>query len=62
MSIETQKISFSVADAASMTTLSKAYLWNEIKAGNLKASKIGRRVLILRDDLMDYLKKGEIKN
>lgn len=61
MQIETQKISYSVADAAQMTTLSKAHLWNEIKAGKLKASRIGRRILILRDDLLVYLRKGEIK-
>ena len=50
-----QKIAYSVEEISEQTTLSKAFLRNEIRAGDLKARKIGRRVLILKDDLMNYL-------
>lgn len=55
-----QKIAYSVEEAAEQTTLSKSHIRNEIRDGNLKARKIGRRVLILKEDLQDYL-RGEEK-
>ncbi len=56
------KKAFSVKELAAETTLSRAFLRNEIRAGKLKVKRCGRRVLILRDDLMKYLheeKSGE---
>ena len=50
-----KKIAYSVEEISAQTTLSKAFLRNEIRAGNLKVKRCGRRVLILKDDLMDYL-------
>ena len=50
-----KKIAYSVEETSAQTTLSKAFLRNEIRAGNLKVKRCGRRVLILKDDLMDYL-------
>ncbi len=53
---ETQnKIAYSVEEISEQTTLSKAFLRNEIRAGKLKVKRCGRRVLILKDDFMDYL-------
>jgi excisionase family DNA binding protein len=54
----TQKMAYSVEEVAEQTTLSKSHLRNEIRDGKLKARKIGRRVLILNEDLQAYLKKG----
>ncbi|MEO6589345.1 MAG: helix-turn-helix domain-containing protein [Pyrinomonadaceae bacterium] len=51
------KLAFSVAEVAEQTTLSKAYLRNEIRDGNLKVKRFGRRVLVLRDDLENYLRR-----
>lgn len=59
---ETQnRIAFSVEEISEQTTLSKAFLRNEIRAGKLKVKRCGRRVLILKDDFMDYL-NGENKD
>ena len=55
-----KKIAYSVEEAAEQTTLSKSHIRNEIRDGNLKARKIGRRVLILNEDLQNYL-RGEEK-
>lgn len=53
----TPKIAYSVEEISEQTTLSKAFLRNEIRAGHLKVQRFGRRVLILREDLQAYLKR-----
>ena len=56
------KVAYSVKEAARETSLSVPHLRNEIRDKNLKASRIGRRVLILHDDLEAYLRKGYENN
>ena len=51
-----EKIAYSITEAASATSLSAGFLRKEIAAGRLKKTKKGERVIILRDDLNDYLK------
>ena len=55
------KMAYSVEEISEQTTLSKAFLRNEIRAGKLKVKRCGRRVLILKDDFMNYL-NGENKD
>ncbi len=55
VSKEQNKMAYSVDEISEQTTLSKAFLRNEIRAGKLKVKRCGRRVLILKDDFMDYL-------
>ncbi len=57
----TDKLAYSVEEISKQTTLSKAFLRNEIRAGKLKVKRCGRRVLILKDDFMNYL-NGENKD
>ncbi len=52
------RLAFSVEECAALTSISKAMLRKEIKAGRLKVKRAGRRVLILKDDFMNYL-EGE---
>lgn len=52
-------MAYSVEEISSQTTLSKAFLRNEIRAGRLKVKRIGRRVLILHEDLKAFLNNGE---
>lgn len=52
------RMAYSIKEAAQQTTLSKEYLRLEIKRGKLKARRIGRRILILHEDLQAYLKRG----
>lgn len=53
------RLAYSVDEISEQTTLSKAFLRNEIRAGNLKVNRFGRRVLVFAKDLENYLKKGE---
>ena len=59
--MENRKLAYSVEEISEQTTLSKAFLRNEIRAGHLKVKRCGRRVLILKDDFMNYLNRGEQK-
>jgi excisionase family DNA binding protein len=58
-SVTQNKLAYSVEEISGFTSLSKAFLRNEIRAGNLKANRFGRRVLVLTENLRDYLNKGE---
>lgn len=52
------KLAFSIQEISDVTSLSKAFLRGEIRRKNLSATRFGRRILILKDDLQDYLEKG----
>jgi excisionase family DNA binding protein len=54
-----KKLAFSVQDVAEATSLSKSFIRNEIRDKNLKAKRCNRRLLIMPDDLQDYLSKLE---
>lgn len=56
------KLAYSVAEISELTTLSKAFLRNEIRAGRLKIKRFGARVCVLNADLQNYLNKGETKD
>ncbi len=56
--VTSNNLGFSVEQVSVQTTLSKAYLRKKIKEGDLKATYFGRRVVILREDLEAFLKKG----
>lgn len=51
-------VAYSVEQVSERTSLSKAYVRKEIRAGNLKAKLIGRRVVILDTSLREYLESG----
>lgn len=54
---EKTKLAYSVSEASERTSLSKAFLRNEIRAKKLKAKLVGRRVLILDADLKKWLEE-----
>ena len=54
-----EKLAYSVEEISEQTTLSKAFLRSEIRAGRLIVKRFGRRVLVLGEDLRSYLNKGE---
>lgn len=43
---ETQKLAYSVPEAAAATSLSQPYLWQLIYSGKLRSMKVGKRRLI----------------
>lgn len=50
------KISYSIPEAAKLTSLGRSTLYEAVKGGQLKARKFGKRTVILEADLMDFLK------
>lgn len=58
MKAQNHKLSYTVAEACSATGLSRFTIWRQVKAGKLDCSKIGGRVLILRDSLLALLEQG----
>ena len=54
-SVTNEKLAYSLPEAANATTLSVSLLRKHIRTGALKATKIGRRTLILAQDLATYL-------
>jgi excisionase family DNA binding protein len=58
-SITKTKLAYSVEEIADMTSLSKAFLRNEIRAQKLKAKRFGARVLILVSDWETYAEKRD---
>lgn len=59
-----ERLGYSIARLAGLSDLSEPFVRLEIKRGNLKARKIGRRVIILRQDAEVWLgaKKGRPTN
>ncbi len=55
---EKTKMAFTVEEIAEQTTLSKAFLRLEIKRGKLKVKRFGRRVVVLYEDLRNYIDNG----
>jgi excisionase family DNA binding protein len=52
------KLAFSIKEVAENTSLSSDYIRRKIKSGDLTGSKFGRRVVVLRDDLENWLKRA----
>ena len=50
-----------VEEAADILRVYIEFVRNEIKAGNLKAYKIGRAYIIEKPDLESYIKAREVK-
>lgn len=54
-----EKDAFSVNEVVEKTSLSKGFVFNEIRSGNLRAKRFGKRVLVLRSDYEDWFGKKE---
>lgn len=48
-------LSYGIADAVKASGVGRSFLYEQIKAGKLKARKLGRRTLILATDLQSWL-------
>lgn len=51
----TAKLAFTIPEAIKATGIGRTALYEEIKAGNLRARKRGSQTLILADDLHEFL-------
>lgn len=52
-----EKLAFSVAEAAVHSDVCRDYIYTAIRVGSLRARKAGRRTLILRADLQAFLEE-----
>ena len=53
-----KRIAFSVRELAEQTGLSQPFLRLEIRRGHLRASKLGRRVLVSAKAIDEWLERG----
>jgi len=54
--MSTNQMSYTLDEAVKLTGLGKTRLYEELKAGRLKAVKIGRRTLVPHSNLQEWLK------
>jgi excisionase family DNA binding protein len=50
------QLAYDIAEVCELTKCSRAYLYEQINEGTLRAVKRGRRTLILKNDLESWLK------
>lgn len=51
-----EKLAYSIEDAIKAASVGRSLLYSEISAGHLRVRKIGRRTVILREDLTEWLR------
>jgi hypothetical protein len=56
--VTNKRIAWSLAEIACSTGLSVGFLRKEAKRGTLQTKKFGRRVLVLNEDLENYLSRS----
>lgn len=49
------QLAYSIPESATKVNVSRAEMYNRLNRGDLRAKKLGRRTVILHDDLMAYL-------
>lgn len=57
-SSEARRIAYSVREVAEQTGLSQPFIRLEIKRRNLRATRLGRRVIVLAKDMDEWLNGG----
>ena len=50
-------LGYSIKNACEVSGLGRSLLYKEMAAGNLPAKKVGRRTVILHDDLQKFLQQ-----
>jgi excisionase family DNA binding protein len=55
MSVDTDKLAYSITELAQVAGVGRSFIYEEINSGQLKMKKAGRRTLILRADAMNWL-------
>lgn len=59
MQQETNKIAYRIDEAVKATGLGRTFLYERMASGELKSIKVGARRLILREDLLEFLRLPE---
>jgi hypothetical protein len=58
-SVTSSRLAWGISDISLSTGLSTGFLRKQIKAGKLRARRVGRRLLVLDGDLRIYLNNKE---
>jgi excisionase family DNA binding protein len=53
-----QRIAYSIRELVRSTGISRTKIYKEIKAGKLRATKVGSRTIILEEAVKDWLKRA----
>ena len=53
------KVTLTVAEAAQLMGICKPTMYEMVRAGKVRSIKVGKKILISRASLMDWLKKGD---
>ena len=53
------KITLTVTEAAQLIGICKPKMYEIVRAGKVRFIKVGKKILISRQSLLDWLKKGE---
>lgn len=53
------KVSLTVSEAAKFIGISKPKMYELVRAGKVRSVNIGKKILISRQSLLDWLKEGE---
>ena len=53
------KIALSVSEVTKVTPLGKTLVYDNIRSGRLKAKRLGRKTLVMVDDLRDFLEGSD---
>ena len=53
------KVTLTVSEAAEMIGISKPSMYEVVRAGKVRSGKVGKKILISRPSLMDWVKRGD---
>lgn len=59
MQTDPNKIAYRIDEAVNATGLGRTFLYERIASGDLKSIKVGARRLILREDLLEFLRLAD---
>ena len=54
-----ERLGYSIAEACEAISCSRSHLYRAMKRGHLRFSKDGKKVLISRQALLDYMERGD---
>jgi hypothetical protein len=52
---EVRQLSYSIAETVALTSLGRSTIFEEIRSNRLRARKVGRRTIVLAEDLANFL-------
>ena len=58
-SVTNQRLAWGLGELAAATGLSLGFLSKEVHCGSLRAKRVGRRILIMREDWNSYLSRRD---